>query len=437
MSQKQSRLTATGVALSLLSASAMSEQKPERTPIAEFKNGFTNQQVQNFRQDYNLPNMLKGNDLSVWFSMRTSEFLPTAILNSKTQTMPLALVPDPRIGEIKADTKHHGSLTLDKYINHPQSYAASMIVVHKGQIVYETYPGMQPSDNHIWMSTAKPWTSLVIDMLIEQGKLDQQKTVGFYMPGFRDTDWADIKIIDILDMTPGMNSEENDQTRSDPDSIAIRSFLAEFGMQYQGKQESLREVLKSAKAVKKPGTKFEYGSPTTQMLVLLAEAVSNQTFADFVDQHIWSKVGANGPLQMHLTPDGTAIAHGVISSQLRDLARFGMLYTPSWNKIATEQIVSPQMIERIRNGVRGKEFFTSGFDGPAFISRLDDDTMLSNSRQWDSVWPDGDFWKAGLQSQGLYVSPDKDLVIAFFSTNASDDSLHRYLRPIATSGLFE
>ena len=63
--------------------------------------------------------------------------------------------------------------------------------------------------------------------------------------------------------------------------------------------------------------------------------------------------------------------------------------------------------------------------------------MISNSRQWDAVWPDGDFWKAGIQTQAFYVSPDRDLVIAFFSTNVPDDSLHRYLRPIATSGLFK
>ncbi|MEZ9864177.1 serine hydrolase domain-containing protein [Vibrio breoganii] len=437
MSNNQSKLKAAGVALSLLSANAVADATQTRTPIAEFKNGFTNEQIRSYRDNYNLPEMLKGEDLAVWFSMRTSEVLPTAVLAPQTKHMPLATSLNPKIGEITAETKQFGTLSLDEFMTHPQSFAASFIVVHKGEVVYETYPGMKPTDNHIWMSTAKPWTSLVIDMLINEGKIDQEKTIGFYMPEFKDTDWADIKIIDILDMTPGMNSEENDATRSDPDSIAIRTFLAEFGMAYKGEHERVPEVLKDAKSVSKPGSKFEYGSPTTQMLVLLAEAVSNQTFSDYVNDNIWSNVGSDGPLQFHLSPGGTAIAHGVISSQLRDLARFGMLYTPSWNKTSTKQVVTPDMIERIRGGVRDKDFYLSGFDGPQFVSRLNDDSMLGNSRQWDAIWSDGDMWKAGLQSQGLYVSPDKDLVIAFYSTNVPDDSLHRFLRPIATSGMFD
>ncbi len=240
-----------------------------------------------------------------------------------------------------------------------------------------------------------------------------------------------------MDMTPRLNSEENDKTGSDPNSIAIRVFKAEFSMPHNGKQEILLDVLRDAKKEAEPGIKFEYGSPTTQVLVYLAEAVTGERWAQFVDKRIWSKLGAEGPLLVHTTPDGVAIAHGVISSRLRDMARFGMLYTPSWDKVASALVVTPQILERIRKSVRSREFYRNGFDGPAFVSRLNDDTIISNSRQWDAVWPDGDLWKSGLMSQGIYVSPARDLVIGFFSTNAPDDSIHRYLRPIAISGLFD
>jgi CubicO group peptidase (beta-lactamase class C family) len=295
---------------------------------------------------------------------------------------------------------------------------------------------MNQIDPHVWMSASKPLPSLIIDILINEGKIDQEKTIGEHMPEFRKTDWADIKVIDVLDMSPGMNSEENDQTRSDPDSIATRLFLAEFGLQYQGQHESVVNVLKDAKSVGPAGTKLEYGSPNTEMLVLLAEAVTGEPFSQLADKKIWSKVASDGPLMVHLSPRGVAAAHGVISSQLRDLARFGMLYTPSWNKTSTEQIVTPDILNRIQTGVRSKEFYRNGFDGPVFIDRLNDESMISNSRQWDAVWEDGDIWKSGLQGQGVYVSPSRDLVIAFFATNAEDDSIHRYLRPIATSDYF-
>ena len=56
--------------------------------------------------------------------------------------------------------------------------------------------------------------------------------------------------------------------------------------------------------------------------------------------------GAEGPLMIHLSPYGTAVAYGLVSSRLPGLARFGMLFTPSSVKTATEQVVTDEMIAR-------------------------------------------------------------------------------------------
>ena len=423
------------LALPILVMAADKPKEVQRSPISVFKDGFTLEQSKKFLSERDLPKWMAGGDNSVWVNLRMSEVLPTAVIPNRQPARELPKAINPAIGKIKAQTKQLGTLTLDEFMSNPKNYVQAFIVVHKGKIVYENYPAMQPTDHHLWMSVAKTLPALVIDLLISDGKIDENKTIGFYIPDFRGTAWENIKVRDVMDMTPGIDVEENDETRANPDSTVSRVFLAEFGMPYKGKQEVLLDVLKSAKKQDEPGTKFEYSSPTTQMLVYLAEAVTGERWAQFVDKRIWSKLGVEGPLLVHTTPDGVAIAHGVISSRLRDLARYGMLFTPSWNKVASEQVVTPEIIKRIRQGVRTKKFYRDGFDGPVFISRLNDDTIISNSRQWDAVWPDGDFWKAGIMDQALYVSPDRDLVIAFFSVNW-EDSIHRYLRPIATSGLF-
>ncbi|WNJ17335.1 serine hydrolase domain-containing protein [Pontibacter sp. G13] len=419
------------------SAQAPQSSGEKRTPIQEFLKGFTQKQVEAYRANYTLPHLLKGGDDAVWWSLRTSEIFPTAILEAKQSVMELPKALQPAIGKIQADTKNFGSISLDEFMVHPESYAQGYLVVHNGKIVYENYQGMTEKDHHVWMSCGKILPGLAVDLLISDGKIDQEKTIGEYVPDFRDTAYGKIKVIDVMDMTPGLNSEENDQTRADPNSIATRLFLAEFGLTFQGKHERVKDVLKEAQVQNPPGQKLEYGSPHTQMLVVLVETVSEMPFAQFIDQRVYSKVGAESTLNLHLSPGGLACAHGIISSRLRDLARIGMLYTPSWDKIAVEQVVSPEIISRIQRGVRSRTFFRNGFDGPTFISRLNDDEVISNARQWDGVWEDGDFWKSGLQSQGIYVSPSRDLVIAFFSTNVPDDSAHRFLRPIATSGLFD
>jgi hypothetical protein len=54
--------------------------------------------------------------------------------------------------------------------------------------------------------------------------------------------------------------------------------------------------------------------------------------------------------------------------------------------------------------------------------------------QWDAVWTDGDFFKAGFRGQGLYISPSQDLVIAFFGSASQGQKA--YARAIAKSSLF-
>ena len=63
-----------------------------------------------------------------------------------------------------------------------------------------------------------------------------------------------------------------------------------------------------------------------------------------------------------------------------------------------------------------------------------------NSYQWDEVYPNGDFIKDGINGQGLYISHDKDLVIAFFGTrdkNQSENQLPLISRQLSHSGLFD
>lgn len=418
------------------SATAQTSQSTmERSPISSFEDGFTLEQSKEALAERDLATWLAVGDVSVWLNMRTSEAMPTAVVPNRLPASELPEAIDPAVGMIEADTGPTGTLTLDAFMEHPESYAQAFVVVHKGEIVYEKYAGMQPTDHHLWMSVAKTLPGLVIDMLISEGRIDENETIGSYVPEFQGSAWENIRVRDVLDMTPGLNSEENRETKADPDSIAVRVYRAEFGMPYNGETELLLDVLRDAEKQAEPGEKFEYSSPTTEVLVYLAEAVTGERWAQFVDKNIWSKLGAEGPLLVNTTPDGIAIAHGIVSSRLRDLARFGMLYTPSWDKVASERVVTPEILERIHDSVRSEEFFRNGFDGPIFIDQLNDDTMISNSRQWDAVWPDGDIWKSGLMSQGLYVSPDRDLVIAYFSVNANG-MIHRFARPLATSELF-
>jgi len=415
--------------------SSMAAQTVEqRMSVKVAKEGFPFEMAQARASTFSLPLLLKGEDTMMYAFLHMSQFMPTIIVPHSVPVMKLKNKLMPEVGKVTF-ASNLGKLSLDDYLESSNSYVQGYLVIHKGEIVYEKYPGMREIDSHLWASNAKVLTSLVISILVEDGKIDVNKTIGFYIPEFKGTAWEKIPVIDVLDMATGLNVVENDDTRSDPNAIASRLFQAILGYKnHQNVIEHHIDVLKSAKKTGPSGKAFEYGSGVTQMLVLLAEAVAQKRWAEIVEERIWSKMGVESDLQVHLTPDGIAAGNGMISSRLRDMGRFAMLYTPSWNKAAQEKIVSNTMLDTIENGCRA-EIFNKGHLGPAMTKRFGEEPKC-NSWQWDAVFKDGDIYKSGLMGQGIYVSPSRDLVIVWFSADKAA-SITGYSRAIATSGLFK
>lgn len=412
-------------------------QQTEESPAFTIKDsidGGSAEDQRRFKQEFGVASSLTANPTAAWFHNFTSRALPTAVIPRRQPVMSLQSRIMPEIGEVTATTEL-GEMDLNAFLDHPKSFAQGFIVVHQGKIVFEQYPGMREENSHMTASTAKVLVGLLVERLIEEGLIDEQKTLGDYVPEFRDSAWEPIKVIDVMDMSTGLDPIDGPEHFVNPDAVITRMVMAELGETYKGKVESMLEVMKEAKPVSKPGEHFTYSSTATQALVVLTEAVTRQTWADAFDQRIWSKMGVDGALQVHLSPEGYALGHGVLSLRLRDLARFGMLYTLSWDKIAVEPIVTPEILERTRVPYRSREFYRAGPSGKKFMERLGDFDVRSAGRQWDAVWEDGDFFKSGLNTQGIYVSPARDLVIAYFSLEPTQQ-LQKYLRPLVTSGLF-
>ncbi|MDG1825853.1 MAG: serine hydrolase [Henriciella sp.] len=288
-----------------------------RLPVSVARDGFSIEQSRDFHRRATVAELLTGRDVSLWWNGHVSNAMRSAIIPRRSPTRPLSHAPRPEIGAIRAQTTL-GNMSLETFLDHPESYARGFIVIHRGQIVFERYPGMQQSDLHLWASNAKPTVSLLIDLLIAEGKIDESQPYKTYMSDFEGTALGEVKVKDILDMATGLNIEENNETRSDPSSIAIRVFLSEFGEAdpIQNKWISVREILKDGIAITEPGSYFGYGSPITQALVLLAEEVTGHPFQDEFDNRVWSEMGVDGSLYMAVAPDGMPAAHGIVSSTL-------------------------------------------------------------------------------------------------------------------------
>jgi CubicO group peptidase (beta-lactamase class C family) len=379
-----------------------------------------------------------GGDHALYYNKNLSELLPTAYSAPHPDFLPLERGIDASIGDAVRFTPAEGEMSLSEYIVHPNHRVQGVLMIHQGKVVYEEYPGMNPMDRHVWMSPGKATVGLVMGMMAEEGKIDLSKQVIDYVPELAGTNWDGIPMIDAANMATGLALEETLESIIDPTSIIVRFFSAEFGAENPdtGEVDNWLEVLGGAEKIEgeEPGEVFRYSSAVTEVFVLAAEKIDNMTWSELFQQRVWGKVGARQDFQHHLMPDGTAVSHGLISTTLEDFGRFGMVFTPSWDKTAHEEIVSASLLERLQTSGNVEAFQA----GAKFEGLKEDfgETPLMNSMQFDAVFEDGALWKHGNLGQGIYIDPARDFVGVYFSSNGyippyGEDKMPGFLRRAA------
>lgn len=351
--------------------------------------------------------------LSVWQNI--SSYFPTSqILRDGTiSNLPLNL--DSSIGELNfKTTKDAKSRTVNDFFQ--KSNMDSIIVIQNGEIKFEQYKTMRERDKHNWFSVGKTIPGTLIAILAEEGKLDMKNSVSTYIPELKGSEWDNVTVEETMDMTTGLDSTEHEEegARLNPESGWYK-WAVSIGLFSGENKEKVYDVLSEMKRDKSAYTSFEYNSINTFILEIIVENVSGKPLAETFSDKIWSKVGMQNDGYVAITQDAHTMSFGLASSTLRDLGRFGMIYTPSWNKITDEKIISDKIIKEIQTGGK-KEIYNKGFVGKTMVNAFHEDSEIANRYQWDAVFTDGDFFKGGVGGQGLYISPSDDIVIAWFAT---------------------
>jgi CubicO group peptidase (beta-lactamase class C family) len=123
------------------------------------------------------------------------------------------------------------------------------------------------------------------------------------------------------------------------------------------------------------------------------------------------------------------MAYGAFAARLRDLARFGILFTPSWKTVSKGRVISEDYFEKAyaaaKPQVYGKDYMSQR------LIKDFGETGFGASYQWDAVFADGDLYKSGRTGQCLYVSPETDTVVVFYSSAYKAEIwVHAYAREI-------
>lgn len=404
---------------------------PPAREITQVNKPISPEKAQASIKKFNLASWQLAEDVEVtrYAYLHTSEFFRHAVIAREGAVSELAVNLQPAIGAVKAET-HAGDMSLDEWT---EKHLDAAIVVHKGKIVYEKYPRMRPSDKHIWWSISKSVVGTLVGMLEQEGRVDVDQPIKRYLPELTGTDWAGTAVLDILDMCSGMNGLEADdpEAYTNPES-PYGLFEGSLGTMSQTPKTpgSTYDYVASLTRQKNAGQKHEYTSVNTFVLSWLVEKLYDKPYAEVVSEVFWKPMGAEADALLQVSPLGAPGSHGMISSTLRDLARFGLLFTPSWQKVSRDRVVPQAFIEKVQKQGRA-EVFRAGMAHDYFNGYALGDAVFS-TYQFDYTTRDGDFVKAGYHGQTLYISPGKDLMVASFATNEKYDTF-KFARALVKS----
>ena len=277
-----------------------------------------------------------------------------------------------------------------------------LLIIKEGEVVYEEYfNGNSQTTRHISWSVAKSFLSSLVGIAVNDGLIDDiNDPITTYLPDFKNPGYDGIKIKNILQMSSGVLFNED---YADPNSD-----INKFGVAI-ARGTSFRDFAKTLTKDKEQGTYNHYVSIDSQMLGLLLDKVTGMPLREYLQMHIWEKIGMEDEAYYLADNEDVDLALGGLNATLRDYAKFGLLYLNK-GKWDNEQVVPEAWVDA-----------SHAMDLPHLQPGAGDDLSSSDwgygYQWWVPGFPNTDYTASGVYNQYIYVDPVTETVIAKISSN--------------------
>ena len=277
-----------------------------------------------------------------------------------------------------------------------------LLIIKEGEIVYEEYfNGNSQTTRHISWSVAKSFLSSLVGIAVNDGLIDDiNDPITKYLPDFKNTGYDGVTIKNILQMSSGVLFNED---YADPNSD-----INKFGVAI-ARGTSFRDFAKTLTKDKEQGTYNHYVSIDSQMLGLLLDKVTGMPLREYLQMHIWEKIGMEDEAYYLADNEDVDLALGGLNATLRDYAKFGLLYLNK-GKWDNEQVVPEAWVDA-----------SHAMDLPHLQPGAGDDLSSSDwgygYQWWVPGFPNTDYTASGVYNQYIYVDPVTETVIAKISSN--------------------
>lgn len=349
---------------------------------------------------------------------------------------PLPVLMIPREGSVHlfkeagnnslGNTKVAGDTTFEKMFE--KNEADAVIVVHNNTILFEKYwNGMSRHYGHIWYSMTKSLVSSAFGLLVAQNKVELNASPVRYVPELKGTPWERTTIQDVLNMSTAMGFQES---YTDTANLFYKYYggVSTFPAVSVDTDPKTAFVLSTYDFLTKvatannnlqPGYKFEYCSPNVDVIGWIISKLTGKTVNEFIQENIWSKIGAEHDAYILADASYTAIATGGMNSTLRDAALFATVIM-NGGKIDGRQVLPQSWVgETLKLTATDKERYSrNDVYVPAKMP------WVSYKNYWwilDEI--KGEYCAVGIHGQVIYINRAAGLVITYFSSQPGAGSV--------------
>jgi len=364
---------------------------------------------------------VNGEDM-LWNFKNLNKIFPTNTVYRNGPVKDLRLNISTSIAKTNISTPS-GPMTFERFLHSDLSTAISVLIVHKGEIVYEKYPRMKPHEKPVFWSVAKVFTATLVAILEEQNKVDTTLPIDFYLPELKGSDFEGILIQNILDMATGIKCSEEYVDKQA--CYYVYSSAIGDGFWTAESPDNPYEFVAKLKVGQfaEQGQQYDYSGVNTFILGWLVEKTTGLQFQDALSEMIWTKIGVEADGAFFAPRYGVPVIHGGFLARPRDVARFGLLFTPSFNKVSDKRLISEKYINKLLHSGRSSLMIKPGRS--VFVPGL-----KHNIDQWDMVFENGNIYKGGWAGQGLIVNPIEDYVVVWNSYFKDKQQSETKLTPV-------
>jgi CubicO group peptidase (beta-lactamase class C family) len=275
---------------------------------------------------------------------------------------------------------------IDEYLRTQNT--AGLVILQDGKVRFERY-GLGFDDAGRWtsFSVAKSFTSTLVGAAIQDGHIKSlEDKVSQYIPGLRGSAYDDVTVRQLLTMSSGVRWNE-DYEDPKADVAQFNNATPEAGM------DATVSYLRKLPRAHPPGEVWNYNTGETNLIGVLVSGATGKPLAQYLQEKIWHPAGMESEATWLLGRTGHEIAGCCLQASTRDFARFG-LFVLANGAAGGQPVVPPDWFAQATR--KQKDIGDPG-RGYGF--------------QW-WTYDDGSVAAQGIFGQGIYIDPQRRLVIA-------------------------